>query len=64
MKNLLSAFLIIVLFSCQSEKKQEINYVLVSGTIENPTGNSVRISGNEYKIEIELDDMNSFSDTL
>ena len=64
MKNIVFAFLLISLFSCQSGKKQELNYVLLSGTVENPTSDKVRITGNNYKIEIPLNDDHTFSDTL
>jgi len=64
MKNLLYTFLIVSIISCQTGKKEELNYVLFSGTVENPTSDKVRITGNDYKMEIPLNDDNAFSDTL
>ncbi len=64
MKKLIYSLLIFAFFSCQLEKEKEISYVLISGTVLNPTGDVVQISSKDFKIELPLNEENSFSDTL
>lgn len=64
MKKALYLFLISFLFACSAEEKEQITYVLLSGNIENPVSDVVRVGGNDFDIEISLDEQNSFSDTL
>jgi hypothetical protein len=46
MKNFLSIVLIIGLFSCQEENK--IDYVIVSGVVENPTADTIFLNAHDY----------------
>lgn len=62
MKKILPLIAAITVFSCKTEPK--VDYVLLSGKIENPKGNKLNISGNGFKHEISLNEDGSFSDTL
>ena len=64
MKNLLYSLIILAFFSCQLEKEKEISYVLISGSVLNPTADFVQVSSKEFKAELPLNEENSFSDTL
>jgi len=63
LKNLFYLLLPISLITCEGKEKA-IDYVLFSGAIENPTSEVVKVVGNEYDFEMELNSDNSFSDTL
>lgn len=63
MKKLLLLGLVLALFSCQEEAK--IDYVIITGQIENPTDKTVSIIQGKEKIkEMTLDQNGKFSDTL
>jgi hypothetical protein len=64
MKNFLSIVLTIGLFSCQEENK--IDYVIVSGVVENPTADTIFLNAHDYNSThlIPLNADHSFSDTL
>jgi thiol-disulfide isomerase/thioredoxin len=64
MKNFLSIVLIIGLFSCQEENK--IDYVIVSGVVENPTADTIFLNAHDYNSShlIPLNADHSFRDTL
>ena len=51
-----------IVASCKSEPK--IDYVLISGKIDNAVGKAVMIAGNDFKHEIAINDDGTFSDTL
>ncbi len=63
LKKLFYLLLPISLIACETKEKA-IEYVLFSGTIENPTSEVVKLVGNEYSVEMDLNSDNSFSDTL
>jgi hypothetical protein len=64
-KNLLLLFLSILLINCSKENKN-IDYLIFSGTIENPIIDSFPILDIDNKTihTIHLDENNSFSDTI
>lgn len=63
MKKLFILSLAISLFTCKEEPK--IDYVVLSGKIENPKTNSVSITNGTQKIvEIPIEEDGTFSDTL
>lgn len=62
MKKLVLLTATLAIFSCKTEPK--VDYVLLSGKIENQKGDKVNISGDDFKQEIKLNDDGSFTDTL
>ena len=56
--------LFVFLLSCSTEEKVEINYALLSGSIENPTSDIVKVFGDGFSVEIPLNEENAFADTL
>ncbi|WP_298419643.1 TlpA disulfide reductase family protein [uncultured Kordia sp.] len=52
----------LAIFSCKTEPK--VDYVLLSGKIENSKGGKINISGNDFKHEIKVNEDGSFADTL
>lgn len=62
MKKILPLIAALAIFSCKTEPK--VDYVLLSGKIENQKGDKVNISGNDFKQEIKLNEDGSFADTL
>jgi thiol-disulfide isomerase/thioredoxin len=62
MRKLIILTAVLAIFSCKNEPK--VDYVLLSGKIENPKGDKVNITGNEFKHEIKLEKDGTFSDTL
>ncbi|EDP95255.1 TlpA disulfide reductase family protein [Kordia algicida OT-1] len=62
MKKILLVVAAFAIFSCKNEP--EIDYVLLSGKIENPKGEKVSIFGNDFKKEISINSDGTFSDTL
>lgn len=63
MKKIIYLF-ILPLFALNSVKVNAIDYVLFSGTIENPVGKTASVTNGEYTMKFQLDEKNSFSDTL
>ncbi|WP_430409418.1 TlpA family protein disulfide reductase [Kordia sp.] len=62
MKKLLILITVLAIFSCKTEPK--VDYVLLSGKIENPKSDKINISGNDFKHEIAINEDGSFADTL
>ncbi len=62
MKKILPLIAALAIFSCKTEPK--VDYVLLSGKIENPKGDKVNVFGNDFKQEIKLNEDGSFADTL
>lgn len=62
MKKLLLLIAVFAIFSCKNKPK--IDYVILSGKIENQKSEKINISGNNLKKEINLNDDGTFSDTL
>jgi thiol-disulfide isomerase/thioredoxin len=56
--------LVFAVISCGSPKVAPVNYVLFSGNIENPVGETATVIGNEYTAEFLLNEKGYFSDTL
>lgn len=62
MKKILPLIAALAIFSCKTEPK--VDYVLLSGKIENKKGDKVTISGNDFKHEVKMNEDGSFADTL
>lgn len=62
MKKLVLLTATLAIFSCKTEPK--VDYVLLSGKIENSKGDKINISGDDFKQEITLNEDGSFADTL
>lgn len=64
MKNLIYISVLLLFIACDQKEEKTIDYVIFSGTIENPSSEVVKLIGNDYKIDIALNEDNTFSDTL
>ena len=64
MKNLIYLSVLFLFIACDQKEEATIDYVLFSGTIENPSSEVVKVIGADFKIDIALNEDNTFSDTL
>jgi thiol-disulfide isomerase/thioredoxin len=62
MKKLVLLVATFAIFSCKNEPK--IEYILFSGKIENPKGDKIVVSRNDFKKEITIKEDGTFTDTL
>ena len=62
MKKILLLIAGLAIYSCTNEPK--IDYVLLSGKIDNPQGNKMMVSGDDFKKEITINEDGTFADTL
>ncbi|WP_046758004.1 TlpA family protein disulfide reductase [Kordia jejudonensis] len=62
MKKLLLLIAVFAIYSCEKEPK--VDYVLLSGKVENPKGDKINISASDFKKEIVLAEDGTFADTL
>jgi|TARA_B110000503_G_scaffold140328_1_gene230910 thiol-disulfide isomerase/thioredoxin len=56
--------LLAILFFVSCEDKPAINYVILSGTIKHPIGDTIKIRGNNIEYQISLAPDSTFLDTL
>ena len=61
-KSILSLATLLILSGCGSEKTPD--YVLFSGTIQNPRGEKAFVSGSDFSHELQVKEDGTFSDTL
>lgn len=64
MKKILLLLAGLAIISCKTDSKEEVDYVLFSGKIENPLGKKIVVSGKDFKKDILLKEDGSFADTL
>ena len=63
MKKLILLFTVsIIIVSCKNEPK--IDYALFSGTITNPVGEEITVSGTDFNQKITVNKEGVFADTL
>lgn len=56
--------MLLLFIACDQKEETAIDYVLFSGSIENPSSEVVKVIGDDLKIDIALNEDNTFSDTL
>lgn len=62
MKKLTLLLLVLLMFSCKKEEKP--TYAVISGTVENNTGETAFVRGNDFELRMPITENGTFSDTL